>query len=36
MAILSGSLSQGTGLDRFTSMVSIPIHGGQTSNELRL
>ena len=36
MAISPSSLSQGTGLDHFTSWLSIPIHGGQTSNELRL
>ena len=32
MAVSPGCQSQGTGLD----CLSIPIHGGQTSNELRL
>ena len=33
MAVSPGSQSQSTGLDYI--MVSIPIHGGKTSNELK-
>ena len=34
MAISPGTQSQGTGLDLYI-MISIPICGGQTGNELR-